>query len=93
MSLKVSETAADVINEMIVEAELPEGAGLRITVEGADELSLSVEPEAQEGDTTTQDHGVNVFLDSAAADALDDKVLDAERHGDHAHFSIEIQQG
>ncbi|TML85224.1 MAG: adhesin [Actinobacteria bacterium] len=91
--LKLTDTAADVIGEMIVEAELPEGAGLRIAVEGEDELSLSVEPEAQSGDTTTQDHGVTVFLDPAAADALDDKVLDAERHGDHAHFSIENQQG
>ena len=67
MSLKLSETAADVINEMIVEAELPEGAGLRITIEGADELSLSVQPEAQAGDTTTQGHGGTGALGVAGA--------------------------
>jgi iron-sulfur cluster assembly protein len=95
MTLQVSETAADVIGEMIVEMELPEGAGVRITVEpGAEgELALSIEPEPQDGDETMQDHGVNVFLDASAAAALEDKVLEAERHGDHAHFSIENQQG
>jgi iron-sulfur cluster assembly protein len=92
MSLQLTDTAADVIGEMIVEMDLPEGAGLRITIEPGDELSLSVEPEGQAGDRTTEAHGVTLFLDEQAATELDDKVLDAERHGDHAHFSIEDQQ-
>jgi Fe-S cluster assembly iron-binding protein IscA len=92
MALQVSDTAAEVIGEMLVEMDLPEGAGLRITIEAGDELNLSIEPEAQAGDRTTEDHGVTLFLDEQAATELDDKVLDAHRHGDHAHFSIEDQQ-
>ena len=91
MPLKLSETAAEVIGEMLVEMDLPPGAGLRITIAAGDELNLSIEPEAQEGDRTTEDHGVNLFLDEEAAKELDDKMLDAHRHGDHAHFSVEDQ--
>ena len=35
--------------------------------------------------------GILVFLDSEAADLLEESVFDAEAHGDHFHFSIEPQ--
>ncbi len=37
------------------------------------------------------EYGANVSLAPSAAAVLDDKVLDAELHGDHAHFGIEDQ--
>jgi hypothetical protein len=32
-----------------------------------------------------------VFLEPRAASMLDDKVLDAQRHDDHVHFSVAKQ--
>jgi iron-sulfur cluster assembly protein len=94
--LQLTESAADAIKNMLVEAEMDHG-GLRITAE-LDEnqepgLHLSFEPEPQEGDQTLEDHGATVYLDPAAADALEDKILDAEAHGDHAHFGVLDQEG
>jgi iron-sulfur cluster assembly protein len=93
--LKLTESAAAEIKSLLKHAELSEGAGMRIVAE-ADEngepgLHLSFEPEPTEGDQTVTEHGVNVFLDPSAADALDDKILDAHAHGDHSHFAIEDQ--
>jgi len=94
--LQVTEAAATAIKDMLAQGELGSG-GLRISAE-LDEnqepgLHLSFEPEPQEGDQTLEEHGATVYLDPAAADALDDKVLDAEAHGDHAHFGLLDQEG
>jgi iron-sulfur cluster assembly protein len=94
--LQVTEAAADAIKNMLAEAEMDQG-GLRISAE-LDEnqepgLHLGFEPEPQEGDQTLEQHGATVYLDPAAADALEDKVLDADAHGDHAHFGLLDQEG
>ena len=93
--LAVTESAATAIRELLDENDLPEDASLRISGE-IDEnqearLELGFEPPS-EGDQTVSESGVNVYLDAAAVAALDDKVLDAEAHGDHVHFSIGEQQ-
>jgi Fe-S cluster assembly iron-binding protein IscA len=41
-----------------------------------------------EGDQVVDEDGTRVFLEPAAASLLDDKVLDAEKHDDHFHFSL-----
>jgi Fe-S cluster assembly iron-binding protein IscA len=94
--LTISENAAAAIRDLLDNMELGEEAGLRISAE-LDEnqqpgLHIALAEAPEEEDVTVSEHGVNVFLDPAAADALDDKVLDAELHGDHAHFGISDQE-
>jgi iron-sulfur cluster assembly protein len=79
---------------MLEEAELGPEGGLRISAEHDGEsgdigLHLGFAEGPEEGDQIVDEHGVLVFLDPSAADALENKVLDAELHGDHAHFSID----
>ena len=50
------------------------------------DLGLADGPEA--GDETVEQDGVRVYLDRPASELLSDKVLDAQRHGDHVHFAI-----
>jgi iron-sulfur cluster assembly protein len=91
--LSLTETAAIAILDMLEEAELPPEGGMRITAEqdgesGEPGLHLSFAAEPEDGDETITEHGAKVFLDPSAAEALEDKLLDAELHGDHAHFSV-----
>lgn len=86
--LSLTEAAAEAIRSMLGGFE----GGLRISAEADEEgrpgLHLSFAPEPEDGDETVTEHGVNVYLDPSAADALEGKVLDAQAHGDHSHFSI-----
>ena len=88
VALTLTGSAAEAIRQMLGGY----AGGLRISAEADEEgrpgLHLSFAPEPEEGDETITQHGVDVYLDPSAADALDDKVLDAEAHGDHSHFSI-----
>src|SRR4051812_28441668 len=90
--LAVTEDAANAINAMLLGAELPREGGLRITAEQDDHqeptLALALTESAEPGDVSVDDHGARVFLDPPSAAVLDDKILDAEIHEDHAHFSI-----
>jgi iron-sulfur cluster assembly protein len=92
--LRVTEIAAAAVANL-VESEGLDGGGLRLTAERDEEgeigIHIAVVPEPEEGDEVVDEHGARVFLDPAAADALDDKVLDAEAHGDHYHFSLDEQ--
>lgn len=79
--LAVTQDAAIVIRGIVHSAELPEGSGLRITVEEADAervgLGLDVVPEPDAEDQVVSALGASVFLDPGAAELLEDKVLDA----------------
>jgi iron-sulfur cluster assembly protein len=90
--LTVTEDAANAINAMLLGAELPAEGGLRITAEQSDHqeptLALALAEGAEPGDVSVDDHGAHVFLDPPSAAVLEDKVLDAEVHEDHAHFAI-----
>jgi iron-sulfur cluster assembly protein len=90
--LTLTDSAKDVVREMVQEGGAPEGTGLRIAAEqgiaGADGLALSLTTAPEDGDAVIDEDGTRVFLDPAAASMLDDKVLDAERHEDHVHFSV-----
>jgi Fe-S cluster assembly iron-binding protein IscA len=90
--LTVTEDAANAINAMLLGAELPEEGGLRITAEQDDHqeptLALALAEAAEPGDVSVEDHGIHIFLDAPSAAALEDKVLDAEIHEDHAHFLV-----
>ena len=88
MTLQLTKSAAEAIRQMLGGY----AGGLRISAEadedGTPGLHLSFAPEPEDGDESVSDYGVTVYLDPSAADALDDKVLDAEAHGDHSHFAI-----
>jgi Fe-S cluster assembly iron-binding protein IscA len=96
--LTITETAAEAINTLISASQLPEGAGLRIAAQPdseptALELSVAVAPDDQ--DTVLEDGGATIFLEPIAAQALDDKVLDAQRFGEGTEeqyrFAIALQ--
>jgi Fe-S cluster assembly iron-binding protein IscA len=91
--LQVTDSAAEAVKAMLAEAELPDGAGLRIAVDEAeDAVDLLLEDAAAEGDSVVTQDGAQVFLDATAAAALADKVLDAQGHDDHFHFELLDQE-
>ena len=77
-------------------AALAQIGTIRITAEEVDgevEISIDEASEPSEGDEVIERGDVRVFLDSAAAEVLDDQVLGVHAHGDHFHFSFEDQPG
>lgn len=93
--LEITEAAIAAIRD-IIGPDAPRGTGFRISVEGSDEdeaeVALNVEDGPFEGDVIIDaGKGVLVYLDSEAADMLEESVLDAEPHDDHVHFSLEPQ--
>jgi iron-sulfur cluster assembly protein len=92
--LKLTDRAATAIKEMLEDADA-EGAALRVSAEldedGTPGLHISFVGEPEDGDEIVEDRGITIYLDPSASDALDDKVLDAEPHGDHVHFEIDDQ--
>jgi Fe-S cluster assembly iron-binding protein IscA len=93
--LTMTEQAKDVVKEMVNAGGAPEGSGIRIASEpgagGAEGLSLAIAEQPAEGDQVVEEDGSRVFLEPRAASMLDDKVLDAQRHDDHVHFSVAKQ--
>lgn len=93
--LTMTEQARDVVKEMVEAGGAPEGSGIRIASEqgddGSEGLSLAIATEPAEGDQVVEEDGSRVFLEQRAASMLDDKVLDAQRHEDHVHFSVSEQ--
>ena len=94
--LMLTDTAKDMVRDLVSSGEAPEGSGLRISAareEGGDGAALSLElaTEPTAGDEVLDDGGTRVFLEPEAALLLDGKILDAERHGDHYHFRLDDQ--
>ena len=87
--------AVDAIRGICAESDVGPDGGLRISgsgsTNGESELEFELADAAREGDQVVRDGGAVVFLDPAAALALDDKRLDVHAHGDHFHFSLEEQ--
>jgi len=90
--LTLTDSARDVVREMVSAAGAPEGSGLRIAADqegdGAESLSLSLASGPLEGDQVVEGDGTLVFVEATAAELLEGSVLDAERHDDHVHFSL-----
>jgi iron-sulfur cluster assembly protein len=95
--LQLTESARDAVRGIVAAEESAAESGLRIASEtGADggpALSMAVAEAPSDGDAVLDQGDVRLFLDSTAAAFLADKVLDAEEHGDHFHFSIDEQEG
>ncbi|MGH9049491.1 MAG: Fe-S cluster assembly protein HesB [Acidimicrobiia bacterium] len=76
--LVLTENATEAIRSVVDKPELPEGAGLRITSGDPRGLAVSAAPAPEEEDQVLEAQGARVFLEPGAAEALDDRVLDAE---------------
>lgn len=78
--LTLTDTARIAIESILESAPVPDTGGLRIVTLTADpvEFSLSIAEAPEDGETVVAQAGARVFLDEAAAGALDDKLLDAQ---------------
>jgi iron-sulfur cluster assembly protein len=94
--LTLTESAKEMVRDMIAAGNAPEGSGLRISSahddDGGPALSLELADAPFEGDQVVEDEGTRLFLEPAAASLLDDKILGAELHDDHYHFNLEDQE-
>ena len=95
--LQLTESARDAVRGIVAAEQGTADSGLRIASDNASDgdagLSMSVADAPSDGDAVVDAGDVRLFLDSTAAAFLADKVLDAEAHGDHFHFSIDEQDG
>ena len=95
--LTLTDSAKEMVRDMIAEGDAPEGTGLRISAaqdaDGGPALALELATGPADGDEVLEDGSSRVFLEAGAAALLDDKVLDAEQHGDHYHFTLGEQSG
>jgi iron-sulfur cluster assembly protein len=93
--LTLTESAKEMVRDMVSAGDAPEGSGLRIAAahddEGGPALSLELATEPAEGDQVLDEDGLLVFIEPEAATMLDDKILDAQRHDDHYHFRLDEQ--
>jgi iron-sulfur cluster assembly protein len=79
--LTLTETANNVVKNIVEQASSGTEAGLRISQDAPDSPALNVMPTdaPQPGDQVLEDQdGARVFLEENAAVTLDDKVLDAQ---------------
>lgn len=89
--LVLTENASRAVNAVFQEAELPDGAGLRIASPSDRSGTLTVAPAttAEQGDQVIEEQGARVFVEADAAEVLDDKVLDAHVDDDgHVQFVL-----
>ena len=90
--LTVTQTAAEALDAIAASASAPDGAGLRIAQtdgdDGSTTLSLSLAAEPEPSDEVVEASNVPVFIDAAAADFLDDKVLDAAVEDGQVGFTL-----
>ena len=98
--LALTPTAAEVVDSIVSQQELPATAGLRIPRAAGDAASagaesqrarrLSVGEQPEAGDALVQ--GTQVYVEPGeTAELLEDKVLDAEIEGNEVRFSIAQQ--
>jgi iron-sulfur cluster assembly protein len=78
--LELTDTAASVITALNEKRDLPEGAGIRIAPadDGSAHMTAMAASAPANGDQIVERDGARVFLDPIAANALGEKVLDAQ---------------
>lgn len=79
--LTLTENATTIVKQ--ISDQQPEVSGLRISEESEGAFGIAlVEEAAAEDQVVEAGEGASIFLDAAAAQALDDKVLDAAVDGE-----------
>lgn len=77
--LTLTDNAVMVIRDLTAQQAVPQSAGLRIATDPtANALTLALVEEPVQGDQVMDNSGARLFLDSEAAQLLDDKALDVE---------------
>jgi Fe-S cluster assembly iron-binding protein IscA len=92
--LAITKEAAAAVDGIVTSRESPDEAGIRLSLapgtgngEAAQaEIQMNLAPGPESGDEVLEE--APVFLEPAAADALDDKLLDAEIAGDRVRFAV-----
>ena len=85
--LTLTNHAQDAVRTLTQDPQAPELAGLRIAA-GNQGLELMLVAEPAPGDALIDDDGARVFLESQAANLLDERTLDAEIEGDKVNFFL-----
>jgi len=77
--LTLTDTASIVVKEIVNRNSDAEGAGLRIEAENADgtQFGVAIAPTPEAHDAVIEQGGARVYVEERAAQALDDKTLDA----------------
>jgi Fe-S cluster assembly iron-binding protein IscA len=88
--LRLTDQAVAVIRDLTTQPGLPAEAGLRIAPQHGGGLALSLAEGPQAGDQVIEDAGVQVYVQPDAADAVDDKALDA-RVNETGEVSFQLQ--
>ena len=92
--LTITPDAADALRAVLG----PKPGGVRISTDGPSNngggpsLTLEVVPEPAPDDEVVDAEGAELYLDPVAVDALDGKVLDAQREADAVRFSVLDQE-
>ena len=90
--LAMTDTAADAIRGIVAAPGLPEGAGLRIAMQGdsveRSALEVTVAELPGESDQVLDEDGARVFVEEQVVEMLDDKLLDAEIDGTRVGFTL-----
>ena len=86
--LTLSRSAVDAVDSLLHGPEVPDDAGLRIATDGESQFTLELAAEPAPGDQVIEDGGARVFVDSEAANMLDDAELDARREGNQVAFGL-----
>jgi iron-sulfur cluster assembly protein len=89
--LAMTDAAAEAVKGVVSTQGAPEGAGLRIAAppEGGLEVKLAALP--AEDDEVVEQGGAHIFIEPRAAEALDDKLLDAQVEGGQVRFTVSEQ--
>ncbi|MGC1215495.1 MAG: iron-sulfur cluster biosynthesis family protein [Micromonospora sp.] len=76
--LTMTENAIMVIRDLALQQDVAEGGGLRIAADtDAGSLSIELVPQPVQGDQVVDNQGARIFLDSDAAELLNDTSVDA----------------
>jgi iron-sulfur cluster assembly protein len=87
--LTITEQAASMIHELLDQADLPEGAGLRIAQRNDHTaLAMTLAHEPGDLDLVVADHDISVFLGPMAARRVDSQTLDATSSDTNAAFYL-----
>ncbi len=77
--LTLTENATNIVKQI---TDQPGVEGLRISEESEGAFGIALVEGAAEGDQVVENEGAAVYLDPAAAQAMDDKILDAGVDGE-----------
>lgn len=95
--LAMTNEAQEAIEGLLSASSTPPGGGVRIApptdagAAGSVQLQITVAEMPAEADQVIDEHGARVFVDEAAVEFLDDKILDADISGNEIRFAIAEQ--